>query len=112
LSAAHARAPWYEETRNARFLFRLRTFPKHLEPRAGRRVPSAKEEDRHGTLLIAMAAGDSDPDSGADLVVWRSALTLDGGSRPGPSSPSRPPRRQRARASHPPRPPPFQHLAT
>src|SRR5262245_10845774 len=74
LSAAHARAPWQEETRNARFLFRLRTLPKYLEPQAGRRVPSHKEENRHGTLLIALAAGDSDPDSGTDLAVWRFAL--------------------------------------
>src|SRR5262245_37889120 len=36
--------------------------------------PLTKRRTDDGTLLVALVAWDPDPDSGADLVVWRSAL--------------------------------------
>jgi hypothetical protein len=56
----------------------------YLEPRTAGRVPPTQRRTDDGTLLAALVAWDSDPDSDADLDVWRSALaSWPGGSRQG-----------------------------
>src|SRR5262245_49970937 len=95
-SAAHARAHGKKQRATRGFCSVCEPFQSIWNLRLAGVFPLTKRRTDDGTLRVAVVAWDSDPDSGADLVVRRSALaSLDGGSRQGALS-RPPPQRSRS----------------